>query len=115
MCLLSFANLGEGGGGAEDKGESEAVGFETEAVHMGVEREDLVEGAKVGVGAEKGVEDEGVWVGDFVEELAGVEDGRGEGGGEGEEFGGEREVMVEAVGDDDGVDAFEGGEGGAGV
>lgn len=113
MALPAVAEVEQDGGGAEDEREGEVVGAEIAAVHLGVEGEDFVEGAEVGVGAEEGVVEEGVWVGDCVEELAGVGDGGGEGGGEGEKLGGGWEVEVEAMGDEEGVDALERGEGGA--
>lgn len=91
------------------------VGVEVEVVHLGVEGEDLGQGAAIGVSAKEGVVEERVWVGNCIEHLACVVDGRGKRGGEGEEFGGDGEVGGEAMGDEEGVDAFEGEERGAGV
>lgn len=81
------AEVGEVGGGPEGDGEREGVGV-GDALE---EEQRLVPLVGSGVGAKDGVGEVGVWVGNFVEQLAG-----GGGGGEvavgGGEFCGEETV-----------------------
>lgn len=101
---------GEVGAGGEGEGEGVVVGEEMGVVaEHGEEEAEGGGGVAWGVGADEGVEDEGVGRGGGVEEEeSGVGEGAGGGeGGEGDELGECVVVVVEAVGDEDGVDGFE--------
>lgn len=69
MRLLSLADIQQNRGGAENEREGEVVRWEVQSVHLGVEGEDMVQWAEVGVSSKEGVVEEGVfvWLWDCVE------------------------------------------------
>lgn len=83
--------------GLEDRGQGKAIGNHSPAKHFVIEMESVCEESVAGVQADGGVPEWDGWLGDFVEQVAGLADETkvssreeelgGEGGGAAEEAG----------------------------
>lgn len=112
--LFPFFNSVLEAAGSDDGREGEFVGRNGSVKHLGVEVDAGSGGLGLQVGSDDGVVDEGVWVGDFFEQLEGVvEIAEWREGAELEDATDGVVVCGEAEADDLGVELLELGHGGA--